>query len=209
MPSLARAKVAQKGEDELVPIECISMTMDANLSQSFQQALNESANLLRQNRPAEAIRLLEPLYAQAPTQVDVAINLGGAYILQRKWNRAVAVLSKAVAEHPDHVMLWVNLAAAYLGNLETAGPKHQERAIAAYERALALDPKTPNVHYHLGLIYKERGEWAQAAAYFEQALVVAPQDRDAQYWLKRLSEHIAQSQGQETAATRREDDAVA
>jgi protein O-GlcNAc transferase len=185
------------------------MKMDPTTSPAFHQALNESAILLRQNRPAEAIRLLEPLYAQVPTQVDVAINLGGAYILQRKWNRAVAVLSKAVAEHPEHVMLWVNLAAAQLGNLETAGPKHQARAIAAYERALALDPKTPNVHYHLGLIYKERNDLAQAAYYFEQALAVAPQDRDAQYWLNQITARRAQPEDQDATSASPEDGATA
>lgn len=159
---------------------------------AFRQILNESARLLQQNRPADALGLLEPLYRQAPTQADVAINLGGAYILQRKWNRAVQVLSKAAQANPDHVMLWVNLAAAELGNLETAGPQQQRRAIAAYERALALDARTPNVHYHLGLIYKERGEWARATEYFEQALAVAPHDRDARYWLKRLQDWQAE-----------------
>lgn len=159
---------------------------------SFRRILNESARLLQQNRPGDALVLLEPLYRKEPTQADIAVNLGGAYILQRKWNRAVQVLSKAAEANPDHVMLWVNLAAAELGNLETAGPKQQRRAIAAYERALALDARTPNVHYHLGLIYKERGEWARATEYFEQALAVAPHDRDARYWLNRLKEWQAE-----------------
>ena len=41
----------------------------------------------------------------------------------------------------------------------------------------------PNVHYHLGLIYKDRGDIDQAANAFERALEVNPADRDAQYWL--------------------------
>lgn len=152
----------------------------------FQAAINDSAQLLQQNRPGEAAALLEPLYKSAPTHPDLAINLGGAYILQRKWNRAVRVLGKAAEAHPEQVMLWINLAAAHLGNLETAGPKQQERAIRAYERALEVDAAAPNVHYHLGLIYKERGERQRARAFFQRALEVRPSDQDARYWLDKL-----------------------
>jgi protein O-GlcNAc transferase len=153
----------------------------------FRRVLNESARLLRQNRPKEAAALLQPLYKEAPTQPDLAINLGSAYIMQRKWSRAVDVLSKAVEANPQNIMLWTNLAAAHLGNLETAGPKHQARAIAAYERVLALDPMAPNVHYHLGLIYKEQGNLETASLFFQQALEVNPADRDARYWLEQMA----------------------
>jgi tetratricopeptide (TPR) repeat protein len=154
----------------------------------FRRQLRASARLLQENRPAEALEILLPLYNAAPTDPDVAINLGGAYILQRKWNRAVRVLRQAADTHPDNAMLWTNLAAAYLGNLALAGPQHQKQAIAAYERVLEIDANAPNVHYHLGLIYKERGELAQARHYFARALEVNPLDRDARTWLKRLAE---------------------
>lgn len=162
------------------------MTSEIEQTPAFRQALSESARLLQQNRPSEAIALLEALAQQAPDNPDVAINLGGAYILLRKWNKAEAILRRATAENPHNVMMWTNLAAAHLGNLETAGPKQQERAIAAYERALELDPQAPNIHYHLGLIYKERRDWSNAIAYFEQALIVAPADRDARRWLEQI-----------------------
>jgi tetratricopeptide (TPR) repeat protein len=161
------------------------------LTDDFRRRLNESARLLGQNRSREALALLQPLYNEAPTQPDLAVNVGGAYIMQRKWNRAVDVLSKAVAANPDHIMLWTNLAAAHLGNLKTAGPRHQARAIAAYERVLALDPQAPNIHYHLGLIYKEQGDLERAAQCFEQALAVNPADRDARYWLEQITLQVA------------------
>ena len=160
----------------------------------LQSTINAGARLLYQNRPGEAIALLEPLYRQAPTHPDLAINLGGAYILQRKWDRAVRVLQKAAEANPNNVMLWINLGAAQLGNIQTAGPKQQERAIRTYERALAIDPKAPNVHYHLGLIYKDRGELDQALAAFQRALEVLPTDKDARYWLEQLAQRSAGEQ---------------
>jgi tetratricopeptide (TPR) repeat protein len=160
-------------------------------SEEFSRALTEGAWLLRTNQPQAAADKLLPLYEQAPSNVDVAINLGGAYILLAKWNKAVRVLGKAAELHTDNPMVWTNLAAAYLGRLELAGPQQQQRAIRAYERALEIDPATPNVHYHLGLIYKERGDLSTAITCFEDALAVNPNDADARIWIERLSAILA------------------
>jgi tetratricopeptide (TPR) repeat protein len=174
-------------------------------SPQFSQALNESARLLAQNRPDEAVAKLLPLYAEDPAHPDVVANLGGAYILQRRWNKAVTVLRAGVRRHPDNAMLWANLGAAELGGLEIAGPRQQERAIRAYERALQADPQAPNVHYHLGLIHKERGDLLAAVTFFQRALEVRPSDRDARYWLDRLAQQQAQAGHQAPFA----DDALA
>lgn len=168
-------------------------------SEEFTRALAEGAWLLRTNRPREAVEKLLPLYEQAPANADVAINLGGAYILMAKWNKAVRVLSKAAELHPDNPMVWTNLAAAHLGRLELSGPQQQQRAIRAYLRALEIDPATPNVHYHLGLIHKDRGDLAKAIEYFEGARAVNPADQDAQYWIERLSVLLAEATRQSNA----------
>ncbi len=168
---------------------------------SFHQALNSSARLLRANRPGEAVAILETLHAQYPHNPDVAINLGGALILQRKWEQAVKVLLPAARHNRQSAMLWTNLAAAHLGRLETSGPKQQQQAITAYEQALRADPKAPNVHYHLGLIYKEQGNLSRASALFQRALEVNPNDKDAQHWLDRLSEAIVAQASTHNAPT--------
>jgi tetratricopeptide (TPR) repeat protein len=99
------------------------------------------------------------------SNLDVAINLGGAYILLAKWNKAVRVLSKAAELHPDNAMLWSNLGAAHLGRLELAGPQQQQRAIRAYARALEVDPAVHNVNYHLGLDPQSRAvTWRQPSS---------------------------------------------
>jgi tetratricopeptide (TPR) repeat protein len=69
-----------------------------------------------------------------------------------------------------------------------SGPQQQARAIRAYERALEIDPKTPNIHYHLGLIHKDRGDLERSATAFRQALEVDSSDRDARLWLDRIDE---------------------
>ena len=174
---------------------------DYSNEEEVRQLLLESARHLQQNEPKEAELLLEPLYAADPGNLDAAINLGGAYILQRKWSKAVDVLRSATSAHPENAMLWVNLAAAELGQLETAGPQHQEKAMAAYAKALELDPGAPNVNYQLGLIHKERGELDEAAAMFRKALQVNPADRDARLWLDRIEQVQAELNKTDTAAS--------
>lgn len=169
-----------------------STSENGGASADYRRILNESARLLRANRPGEAIAVLEPLQADMPDDPDIAINMGGALILQRKWAKAVEILKKAVVASPGNVLLWTNLAAAYLGRLETSGPKHQARAIAAYEKALWIDPSTPNVHYHLGLIYKQQGNLSRSSAMFQRALEINPNDRDARYWMEKLSAQMVE-----------------
>lgn len=159
--------------------------------EEFKVTLNASARLLRSNRPKEATGLLRQLYAQNPAVPDVAINLGGAYILQGLFDEAVAVLEVASRTFGQNPMVWINLAAAYLGPLEESTTEQQDRAIQAYQRALQVDPKAPNVYYHLGLIYHQREERSRAIASFQRALKANPGDKDARQWLQDLSQDPA------------------
>jgi tetratricopeptide (TPR) repeat protein len=172
-------------------------------SDETHQALSASAYLLQNGQPQEAIDLLQPLNEGDPTHPDIAINLGGAYVLLRKWDKAVEILIPAAEANAHNAMLWSNLAAAHLGRLELAGPKAQKDAIEAYKRALQADPKAPNVHYNLGLIFKERGELDNAIEMFERALEVAPDDRDASYWLtllERARDEVNKLEGEDDKA---------
>ena len=177
----------------------------------FRSTLIQAARYLQQNHPAEAIKLLQPLHKAEPGHPDVAINLGGAYILQRKWDKAVKILEVASRAHADNTMVWINLAAAYLGPLELSGPPQQRRAIEAYEKALAINPAAPHVYYHLGLIYKDQHNYTEAVRAFKRAIQLNPADRDARLWLKRmegaLAEQAALENGQNGTSSSPPDDA--
>ena len=52
---------------------------------------------------------------------------------------------------------------------------HLHDALARYERALALDPRHPELHYNLGhLRHKVTGEYEQAIAHYRQAIALHP-----------------------------------
>jgi predicted Zn-dependent protease len=160
------------------------------LSERVRRLVGEGARLLAAKRPAEAIVMLAEAWDLDPQNVAVAINLGGAYILQGKHDRAIPVLEAASLLEPDNAMVWSNLAAAYLGKLHLATSERQQRAVEAYQRALALDTHAPHIHYNLGLIYLERDEPLRAASHFGGALETDPNDRDARYWLDKVHQGV-------------------
>lgn len=158
----------------------------AERQRHLQNLVSEGTRLLVAQRPAEALAPLRQAHEWAPDDPDIAVNLGGALVAASKWSKAVQFLEEAVNRHPDNARLWLNLAAAYLGRLPFSSHQAQERAIAAFERAIEIDPAIPNAHYSIGLIYAERQDWQQARAWFQQALETHPQDQDAATWLGRV-----------------------
>jgi len=155
-------------------------------AEHVRRLVSEGAQLLAVKRPGEAVVRLAEAWELDPQNVAAAINLGGAYVLQGKYARAVPVLEAATRLEPDNAMTWSNLAAAYLGKLPFATRERQDQAIATYERALAIDPHAPHVHYNLGLIYIERNDPQRATTHFHAALETDPTDRDAQRWLEEI-----------------------
>jgi tetratricopeptide (TPR) repeat protein len=64
--------------------------------------------------------------------------------------------------------------------------KNNERAIEAYEAALAVDPKSTDAHYSLGLLYYESGE-------YDKAVIHARAAYDAGYPLPGLKRKLQQA----------------
>ncbi len=162
-----------------------------NLQDERPESYKESLRELHAGRAEHAALLLEPLYDASPTDIEVALHLGGAYVLMGRYDEAQEILEKTVVLAPDNPNVWVNLAAARLGLLETSNEEQQAAAVAAYEQALVVQPEVPNVHYMLGLIYRTRRDNLRAAAHFTRALEQDPNDRDAQLMLRAIARDSA------------------
>lgn len=157
---------------------------------AFKEELNRGARLLAQGSAQQAQAVFERLFELHPDDVSVALNLSGAYILNKQFKRAVPILEEVRAREPHNAMAWTNLGAALLGNPVLATPEEQDTAIAAFERALDCDPVAPNVAYNIGLIYRDRDDVDRAIHWFTRALQANPLDRDAERILRRLrSDH--------------------
>jgi len=162
--------------------------------------LEEGVHLLNNRHFSKAVDLLQQAQKLLPDDPDIMITLSGAMILDGRWHTAERFLEKAVTQHPDNPRLWLNLAAATLGHLKFSTRKRQDKAIVAYERAIALDPIAPSAHYNVGLIHAERKDWEQAIQWFEAAVRADPADKDARLWLARARKAYETSQGEGDAA---------
>lgn len=156
----------------------------------FKNLLNEGTRALHTGKTARAVDLLEQAHRLDEEDGAAALNLAGAYILTKRFAKAVNVLERLKELEPDNPMVWINLGAAYLGNPVIAREADQRKAIDAFERAWRLDPKTPSVAYNLGLVHVDRKDHPQAIYWFQQALEINPDDRDARNYLKKLTQNI-------------------
>lgn len=154
--------------------------------QRAQRLSNRGADYLHSGEVHNAVSTLRRAYEVFPDDVPTAINLGGAYIMLKQFAKAIPILEKALEQEPENEMIWINLGAAYLGNPVLARDEEQLKAIEAFERAIAINPIAPSVHYNLALIHRDRGEVEQATARFRQAIQANPNDRDARRALSRL-----------------------
>ncbi len=159
---------------------------DKEAQEEALRLLNLGANLLEEGEMAGAIEFLEQAFELYEESVPIRINLGGAYVMAGKHKKAIPLLESARDAEPHNAMIWINLGAAYLGNPILATSEQQIQAIAAFERALELNPAAPSVHYNLGLIFLDRGDDELAEAAFRRAVQVNPFDRDARSWLQKL-----------------------
>lgn len=160
--------------------------MNADETKRFNHFLRRGSAYLREGKPAEAQRLLEKAYEMNPDNFDVALNLSGAYILTQQFKRALPILEQLSQEHPENVMVWTNLGAAYLGNPILAKDEQQQLAVSAFTKAYELNPATPNVAYNLGLVYRDRQEFATAVSWFKRAVQANPNDQDARRLIDQL-----------------------
>lgn len=78
----------------------------------------------------------------------------------------------ALARNPAAVMAWLNL-----GDLLARQQDH-EGAIAAFQRALALEPDNPHAHNDIGCALIVLGRAEEALGWLERAGQLAPEDKD-------------------------------
>lgn len=169
------------------------MNPDTEKQKRFEALFRRGTEMLHRGNTERAMQLLERAYQIDKTHVDTAVNLSGAYILNKKFKQAVAILEPISRQEPDHAMVWTNLGVAYLGNPILARDEEQLQAIAAFQKSLAINPIAPHVAYNLGLIFRDRGELEEAIHWFDRAIKANPHDQDARRIKARLQESLANS----------------
>jgi len=115
------------------------------------------------------------------------LNLADMYLRMNSLEKAADEFGTALSMDPDHPVLNYNLAYTLhrLGRLDEAKP--------LYEKALArfTDPADQKATLaNLGNIHLSKGQWAEAAARYEQALEIDPNDTEVRLSLKAARSRI-------------------
>jgi tetratricopeptide (TPR) repeat protein len=82
---------------------------------------------------------------------------------------------KLVAKDPRLVGVWIQLGNDYFDT------RQHQKAIDAYARALALNPRNPDVLTDQGVMYRDMGRFDEAIANFEKASAIDPSHVQSTY----------------------------
>ena len=107
--------------------------------------------------------------------MGVSVNLGMIYIYYEMYNEAIEVLRNALKFYPDDFDANWNLAVAYYTKGDIAN------AIPQLERCVKLNPKNPEIHNAIGLLYYGSKLYHAALEEFQKAEEMDPQEKQYSY----------------------------
>ncbi len=137
----------------------------------------------------QAEEFLKKAIAADPYSAELKVELAAIYLRKQKIDNALSLVEKALVVAPD------NLPALRLkgGLLYRQGDF--TKAAAAYEKALALEPRQQGVYIVLGRLYLDRQRWSDASRVFSKMVKVFPQDYTGHYYLARALEGAGDLEG--------------
>jgi arylsulfatase A-like enzyme/Tfp pilus assembly protein PilF len=134
------------------------------------------ANYLNESgRSAEVVQLLEPFARSEMPDLDILMALGAAQAKTGHTAEGLATLERARRLDPSNAMALVNVATVHLMT------RDYDKARAAFEGALVLEPRLARAHNSLGVIEAETGHLPLAVEHWKKAVELNPGDLEALY----------------------------
>jgi TolB-like protein/Tfp pilus assembly protein PilF len=152
-----------------------AIALDPNNADSY-AVQAEALNLA--GRPEEALRMVEQAMRLNPRYPPwYSFELGLADLLTGRYAEAIAALKEASSRSPNFLPAHINLASSYLlqwVSQQGSAAQTLEPAMAAIQRALALNDSLHGNHIILGFISLWQQQYDQALAEMERAVALAP-----------------------------------
>lgn len=118
------------------------------------------------------------------------LYLKGLYLVERDLSRAREFFERALTHDPKFAAAWAGIADTWLlhGRYMDGDPReHFERARAAAEKAIALDPDLASAHAALGAVYGDyQWRWEDAEREYARALALNPNSAVVHNWYAAL-----------------------
>jgi tetratricopeptide (TPR) repeat protein len=132
----------------------------------------------------EPVQLLTEAIARDPNFDKAYYMLGRAYARRGDLEGALKSYQEAARLHPDP-SYFLSLGKALAKSGDSFDPD-RDRAIVAYEKALALDPSYAEAHLELGRLFIQMKKLQKARTELERAIELEPDFYEADYLLGRL-----------------------
>ncbi|HEV8716503.1 MAG TPA: tetratricopeptide repeat protein [Candidatus Binatia bacterium] len=142
------------------------------------------ANVLNfAGRPEDALRMVEQAMRLNPRYLPLYLwELGFAYRLTGRYAEAITTFKDAISRSPNHIPAHLQLAISYMWQWlaqQNLDAQMLEEALAAAQRALALNDAWHANHIVLGYVYLSQQQYDQALAEIEQGVAFAPNEADS------------------------------
>ena len=155
-----------------------SLKLDPALAEAF-LALAEIR--LRQGKPDEAEAFVRKALAIRPDAPNILVALGHVLLLRKDSAQAEVFYRKALAIDKNHVSAYMGLGELFLRVLN-----RPREAIAAYSRAVTLNPNLPRAHFALGTAYAVTKQTNEAITAFQAAAKLEPGDPQPSHAVGRI-----------------------
>jgi Flp pilus assembly protein TadD len=171
--------------------------------------------LLKQQRFADALGILEPAHTQVPEDAQIQLALGVAYYGLRRFEEAAVQFLRTIDLAPEERQPYVFLGrmidqapaalkdagprfAAYrkahpddeLGYLLEARNAEPQQARELLQKAIQLAPNDAAAHLELGVLEERTQRFSEAAAELERAAALDVSDPVAHYHLARVYDRL-------------------
>ncbi len=130
---------------------------------------------LRQNEITSARNIYQQAVDARPEHTGFRYELARTYLFDRNWEKAIPLLEPLVADMEDNPEFLEQVLFDLGRSLERAG--QFDRAVAIFQRLLALDQDHAEASNYLGYMLAERGErLTEAKKLIERALKIDPEN---------------------------------
>ena len=197
--ALVTGRIVQRGDQLTISSELIDARTSRNLwGEQYDRKLSDALAVQQEITGAISAKLRERLSGEAKTQVAKGgtsnpaayqLYLKGRYQWQKRTpetlEKAKDYFNQAIEEDPSYAAAYVGLASYYVSAPDYEPLRRTEtapKAIAAAEKALAIDDSLADAHAAIGSASQDMWNWERTDREFRRALELNPNQVIAHQW---------------------------